>query len=248
VPRPLTAVTFDFWNTLYSADHSSWTQVRPRRMEALRTMLATVSVRPSDEELERVYVLGFEAYMAAWTSGRHFGAREEAVFFAEHFGFSSTAIDEETMAATVLEIENAARLGRMPLVAGAAEVIPWLAGAGYRLGLISDTSLTPGRVLKEFMESDGLLEHFSALTFSDETGFSKPDPRMFTSTLGALSAEPAQAAHVGDTPRTDIKGARDVGMVAIRCAGATDHTEEPEADYVIRDHRQLPGILERLRG
>jgi FMN phosphatase YigB (HAD superfamily) len=246
VPRPLTALTFDFWNTLYSADHPSWMDVRPRRMEALRSMLATVSVRPSDAELEGVYALGFEAYMAAWTSGRHFGAREEAVFFLEHFGLSSTAVDEKTLAVTILDIENAARFGKMPLVAGVAETIPWLARAGYRLGLISDTSLTPGRVLKEFMESDGLLQHFSALTFSDETGFSKPDSRMFTSTLGALSAEPAQAAHVGDTPRTDIRGARDVGMLAIRCAGATNHTEEPEADYVIHDHRELPGILARL--
>ena len=37
-----------------------------------------------------------------------------------------------------------------------------------------------------------------------------------------------------------------VDMTAIRCAGVMDHTELPEADFVIRDHRELPGILEEL--
>ena len=128
-----------------------------------------------------------------------------------------------------------------------AETIPLLAAAGYKLGLISDTSLTPGRVLKEFMQRDGLLEYFSVLTFSDETGYPKPDPRMFYARSMASGADTAEAAHVGDTPRTDIAGAQAVGMMAMRCAAVNDHTEEPpEADFVIRDHREMPGILERL--
>ena len=59
-------------------------------------------------------------------------------------------------------------------------------------------------------------------------------------------AEPRRAAHVGDTPRTDIAGAQAVGMTSIRCAATADHPEPPEADFVIRDHRDIPGILERL--
>ena len=51
---------------------------------------------------------------------------------------------------------------------------------------------------------------------------------------------------MGDTPRTDIAGAKAMGMVTIRCAGAIDHEEPPEADFVIRDHREIPAILERL--
>jgi hypothetical protein len=36
-------------------------------------------------------------------------------------------------------------------------------------------------------------------------------------------------------------------MLAIRCAGAVDHPEPPQADYVIRDHREIPDILAGLR-
>jgi HAD superfamily hydrolase (TIGR01549 family) len=247
VSSALTTLTFDFWNTLYSADHGSWDRVKPRRMKALRGLLRAAGARPTGEDMERVYTEGFETYMAAWTGGRHFGAREEAFFFLERFGVESSSVDEEELASAVIEIENAARRGTLPLVSGVAETIPRLAASGYRLGLISDTSLTPGRVLREFMEKDGLLQYFSVLTFSDETGYPKPDPRMFTSTLGALAAEPSEAAHIGDTPRTDILGANNVGMVAIRCAGVVDQTGLPDADFVIWDHRELPAILQGLR-
>jgi FMN phosphatase YigB (HAD superfamily) len=64
--------------------------------------------------------------------------------------------------------------------------------------------------------------------------------------VSGLGARPAEAAHIGDTPRTDIAGAQAAGMTAIRCAGAVDHLEPPDADFVIKDHREIPGILERL--
>jgi putative hydrolase of the HAD superfamily len=245
-PSRLTALTFDFWNTLYSADGGSWTEVMPRRMQSLREMLASAGVHPAEDDMERVYHSGFDAYMAAWSGGRHFGAREEASYFLRQFGIDETALEHDVIARAIREIENAARFGTLPLVPGVVATIPRLAASGYKLGLISDTSLTPGRVLREFLEKDGLLDCFSMLTFSDETGYTKPDRRMFARTLAALEAEPGQAAHVGDTPRTDIAGAKAMGMVTVRCAGVTDQPEPPEADFVIRDHRELPAILDRL--
>ncbi len=136
-------------------------------------------------------------------------------------------------------IEESGANAHLQLQPGAAEVIPALAEAGVKLGLISDTGLTPGRFLVGFLERDGLLPYFSSLTFSDETGFPKPDPRMFHRTLAPLGVAPAEAAHVGDTPRTDIAGAQAVGMRAIRFAAAHDTDEPPAADYVIYDHRDL---------
>lgn len=245
-PTRLTALTFDFWNTLYSANGGSWAEVREARMAALRGLLAAAGVHPAQEELDRVYHTGFDVYMEAWTSGIHFGAKEQVDYFIQEFGVDRAALDGEQIARAILETENAARFGVLPLLPGVVETIPLLAAEGYRLGLISDTSLTPGRVLKEFMEADGILEYFSVLTFSDATGYPKPDRRMFESTLVALGADPSSAAHVGDTPRTDIAGARAIGMVTIRCAGANDDEEPPEADFVIRDHREIPAILERL--
>jgi len=106
------------------------------------------------------------------------------------------------------EIEESSVQAPLELLPGVRETIPALARAGYKLGIISDTSLTPGRLLMQFLQADGLLAHFSALTFSDVTGYTKPDPRMFRATLAEMGATPGEAAHIGDTPRTDIAGAQ----------------------------------------
>ncbi len=248
MPTRITTLTFDLWNTLYSADGGAGDVVRPHRLSLLAEILASRGVRPTDEEIRQAYRAGFDAYMAAWTNGAHFGAREDVAFILGYFHAreARTAADREEFERTVIAMEDASYLAPPALLAGVRETIPALAVDGYRLGIISDTSLTPGRVLRDFLKKDGLLDCFSSLTFSDETGFPKPDPRMFAVTLTGLGARPAEAAHVGDTPRTDIAGARAAGMTAIRCAGAVDHPEPPYADFVIRDHREILGILEKL--
>jgi FMN phosphatase YigB (HAD superfamily) len=71
---------------------------------------------------------------------------------------------------------------------------------------------------------------------------------MFEVTLAGLGGAAEAAAHVGDTPRTDIAGAQAMGMVAIRCAAAADHGEPPAADFVIMDHREVPEIIRTLDG
>jgi HAD superfamily hydrolase (TIGR01549 family) len=240
--RTISAITFDFWNTLYSADNGAMDLVRPRRIEVLRVLMERAGVGPSDDDLARAYRSGFDAYMAAWNRGDHFGAREQVLHILSVF---ETAVPEELLARAAAAIEDLSLLAPLQLLPGVRETVPRLAASGYKLGIISDTSLTPGRLLKHFLEADGLLQHFSALTFSDVTGYTKPDARMFESTLAELGAEAGQAAHVGDTPRTDIAGAKAMGMLSIRCAGAVDHEEPPAADFVIRDHGEIPGLLAR---
>lgn len=246
MPRRLTALTFDFWNTLYSADGGTMDAVRPRRTAAIRRLLAIAGVHPSEDELHQAYRSSFDAYMAAWTGGRHFGAREQILFFLDLFALAPAEVGAEVIAQTAFDIEEASLLADLQLLPGVAETIPALVEAGYRLGVISDTSLTPGRILRDSLKKDGLLDCFAVLTFSDETGYPKPDRRMFENTLAGLGAASSAAAHIGDTPRTDIAGAQAVGMVTIRCAAAQDHPEPPEADFVILDHREIPSILELL--
>jgi HAD superfamily hydrolase (TIGR01662 family) len=247
VPRPgrVTALTFDLWNTLYSPD-SPYDMVRPRRVDAIRRLLASGGVHPSEEQLQEARHAGIGAFVAAWMDGRQFGSHEHVLNILERFGVDPTSLDQEAIPATVLEIEDASLMADLELLPGVRETIPALAAAGYRLGIISDTSLTTGRILRRFLEKDGLLDCFTALTFSDETGYPKPDRRMFESTLARLGADPSQAVHVGDTSRTDIAGAKALGMVAIRCAANSDDEEPPQADFVIRDHREIPAILARL--
>jgi putative hydrolase of the HAD superfamily len=117
----------------------------------------------------------------------------------------------------------------------------------FRLGLISDVGLTPGRVLRELMRRDGLLSHFQALTFSDETGATKPLPGQFLRTLAALQARPQEAAHIGDLPETDLAGARGVGMRAILFLGISQRQDGRSlADAAFDEYGELEEILEGL--
>ena len=250
MPKHITTLTFDLWNTLYSDTGVAGSIVKPHRLAVLTQLLASRGVQSSEDELLQAYRVSFDAYMTAWTTGAHFGAREHVAFILDYFHAreARTAAERDETERVIRAIEDALCLAPPNLLPGAQEAIPALAVEGYRLGIISDTSLTPGRVLKEFLKKDGLLDCFSTFTFSDETGFPKPDPRMFEVTLAGLGARPAEAAHIGDTPRTDIAGARALGMTTIRCAGSADHPEPPEADFDIRDHREITAILERLAG
>lgn len=235
------AITFDFWNTLYADEGHAFRALTRRRLDHLARALAGVGANPSNSELYEAYKDGFAMYLAAWREQRHLGAHEHVSYIFDRLGAHP---DDGTVDRVARCVEEVGLGFHLTLQRGAAESIPQLAGAGIKLGIISDTGLTPGRVLLQFLERDGLLEHFSTATFSDQTGVAKPHPRMFIETLTALDVPPSQAAHVGDMPRTDIAGALSLGIMAIRFAGYDDRREPPPADAVIRDHRSLLRILE----
>ena len=46
-------------------------------------------------------------------------------------------------------------------------------------------------------------------------GYEKPDPRTYYAALDPLQVEPERAVHVGDQPKSDVVGARGVGMGAV---------------------------------
>lgn len=101
-----------------------------------------------------------------------------------------------------------------PLEPGAKQVLTALTPT-YRLGIISDTGITPGRVLRRVLESVQVLHFFRATIFSDETGYNKPHRRMFDAALTALGGTPATALHIGDLLETDVTGARRMGMTSV---------------------------------
>jgi putative hydrolase of the HAD superfamily len=134
------------------------------------------------------------------------------------------------------------------LVPGVREVVPRLARR-YKMGLISDIGLTPGRVLREFLRRDGLLPHFQVLTFSDEAGATKPDRSVFLRTLSALGSRPEYAAHIGDLPETDITGARGAGMRAVLFLGASRREDGLAlADAAFEDYSELEALLAAFDG
>ena len=130
-----------------------------------------------------------------------------------------------------------------------AETLARLSGAGLRLGIVCDVGMSPSVVLRGFLEHHGVLGYFDHWSFSDEVGVYKPDRRIFEHALAGLGGvDPARAVHVGDLLRTDVAGAQDMGMVAVRYRAVHDDPGDVgdtgglfEADHVIDDHAELAG-------
>ena len=129
---------------------------------------------------------------------------------------------------------------------GAASALRRLQEHGIGLGIVSNRGAIPGRFVMRYLEANGLAGFFdpAAVIWSDEVGFSKPDPRIYLTCLRALGVPPERAAHVGDHKVKDVAGARQLGMTTIRYAGVRDdHDDGPEADTVILHYRELPPAL-----
>ncbi len=80
---------------------------------------------------------------------------------------------------------------------------------GYRLGVISNWEAP---TLHSQFDRFGMTPYFDHILPSYEAEASKPDPVVFEVALEAMSVEPTDAIHVGDSWGCDIVGARGVGM------------------------------------
>ena len=233
------AITFDFWNTLFVAVNAGEVRLQQIKKALERNGRADVP----DVRIERAISYAWQEWDRVWVQEYHtFGAEEWVSLLLSYLCVTVTKAEQEAlihMMATSGMQENPS------LIAGLTTVLPRLA-QDYRLGLICDTGLSPGWMLRDWMDRHGILVYFSQLTFSDELGVSKPHPRAFLSTLAQLDVSPKFAVHIGDYPRTDIAGARGVGMRTIRFTGVYDWGNGAvAADAEIASYSELEPLLKR---
>lgn len=232
------AVTFDLWNTLLTSSPGAveirsrfWSEVIDERgLEIDADLLhGTLSMLPDrfDEE---------------WRAGRQYGPTEALADCFTAFGDRLTLEDRDALAAA---FEAASYELKVAPVADAADVLSAVAATGVAVGIISDTALATGRHLRTYLDAYGIFQHVTFAAFSDEVGVYKPDPAIFAAALDGLGiGDPATAAHVGDLKRTDVAGARAMGMSTVRFRGVVDDPEDgAEADHVIDRLADLPRVL-----
>jgi putative hydrolase of the HAD superfamily len=127
---------------------------------------------------------------------------------------------------------------------GAEALLSALDTAGIPSVLVCDTGLTPGRVVRQLLDRLGLLRHLRVQAFSDEVGAPKPDARAFLAAIGPLGVDPKHVLHVGDLKRTDVAGARALGMRTVRIrARHDDATQMDDADDIVDSHAELAALL-----
>jgi putative hydrolase of the HAD superfamily len=130
------------------------------------------------------------------------------------------------------------------------EVLKWLAGTRLVRGIIS-----AGITIKqaEKLVRLGVLGFLtpSAIFFTDQVGFSKPNPKLYRRVLQRLSLQPARCLYVGDNPTHDIDPCNAEGWWTARIRRGGRHADEPglsQASHEIRDFHELRTILQQEYG
>lgn len=87
-----------------------------------------------------------------------------------------------------------------------------------------------------------LLPYFKTITTSEETGFLKPDRRVFDIALETSGAHSHHSLYVGDHYETDVIGSRNAGIDQVHFNPEGIEVEHP-ATFEIRDLAELMEIL-----
>lgn len=234
------AITFDFWDTLVRADTAA---TRRQRRLAIAEVLATDGHPVDHDAIDAAFDEAWQRFDAAWGQGRQFTGEDAAEAVLDILGY---ATDDRLRNRVVEAYLSAPRMMRLELTSNLVPTLHELRSAGLRIGIVCDVGLTPSPVLRDYLHDHGILDLFDHWSFSDEVGVYKPDQGIFEHALAGLGdVDPARAAHIGDLRRTDIAGARSMGMLALRYRGVTDDdpANGPEGDVVIDDHADLPAVL-----
>ena len=264
---PPVAVTFDFWDTLVRAPTAAGSrQLRHARLTVLFAELGVeVDGRPvSSPALDEALAESRRRFDEHWAVNEQFTGHDAC---DELLRTLHIELDDVGRRRAADEFIGTGETAVPELTAHVEATLRALSARGVKLGIICDVGLVPSTMLRGYLDRHGVLELFDHWSFSDDVGCYKPHPMIFEHALAGLGGiEPGRAAHVGDLRRTDVAGARLVGMTAVRYAGSNDDPGAPvtvpdegdrarlgssgvteadavEGDLVIHDHAELLGAL-----
>jgi len=217
--KPL--VTFDLWETLIFDPPGRTKQRGEYRLAIFERALHDLGYRQGWERIEKV-----------WESCGELTVPEQ---IREWLQFAECKLELTPEVMATLErlyvkpfVEDPA--GMLP---GAMETVAAARDAGYTVGLISNTGRTPGRVLRDGMAEQGLLELFDFTMFSDEEVLRKPAAEIFHRAAKRAGVETGM--HIGDHALYDIVGGRAAGWMTIWVTANGNDPEGQAADFVWPD-------------
>lgn len=244
------AVTFDLWDTVFIDDSDEPKRkaqnLAPKAIE--RRNLVESFLNKHQPVSRQLIDLAFRTTDAAF---RHVWYGQNVTWTVhERLSVLLKGLDVELPApemAELVRLHEEMELSVQPDIA--ANIATALAGlqGKYKLGVISDTIFSPGRVLKEILDANSILKYFDYFVFSDEIGCAKPNPLVFEDMARGLGVELDEIVHIGDRREKDIDGPHAVGAKGIFTTVVKDRgVENCNADAVCDNYLDLVEIVDRL--
>ncbi len=140
-----------------------------------------------------------------------------------------------------LYAENTSK--RSHLYPGVREGLDYLAGAGYKLGCVTNKAAA---FTEPLLKDMGIRDHFEIVVSGDTVAKKKPDPMPLLHAAAFFGIEPCHALMVGDS-MSDVKAARAAGFQIVCLTYGYNHgidIRESQPDAVIDSMAELRGLLE----
>jgi len=249
----ITTVTFDLWQTLLLDERELGEARALVRLEGAQSALAKFG---SDFDLEHIrgaYMSCFQQCRDVRDGGLDIDFREQVSIFVDHIepGLAGR-LDSGLMDEIAEYYADSFLVHPPPAHSDAIEVLQAVKDMGLKIGLISNTGMTPGYTFRSYMEERGMLGYFHTLTFSDEVKIAKPASEIFMMTLRALGANPGQTIHVGDHVINDVVGAKRCGMKTVWISGFYEREDpndpETEPDITVSGLGEVVPAIAKLAG
>lgn len=217
--RPVTTLLFDMDNTLFDFVAA--------QTAACREVARFLGRDDGDALFSGYFLSGRRGYES------HENIRD---YLGDH------SLPAEAHYAEACRIYERVKLEQIAAYPGAGETLEILKERGFTMGVITDAH---SRDAVRRLEKAGLLSRFDGIVSFDMVLVKKPAPQPFLVALGMMRAEPEETVLVGDSPRRDIRPARDLGMTTVyaRYGDRLSTVREcPEAHYIIERMDELLAI------
>jgi putative hydrolase of the HAD superfamily len=145
---------------------------------------------------------------------------------------------------TACRIYETVKLDRITPYAGVLPTLEKFRRDGFHMAIITDAH---SRDATRRLERSGLLPFFDGMVAFDMVGVKKPAREPFLCALEMLRAGPGETLLVGDSPRRDIRPARDLGICTVYARYGdrfSDIRECPDADFIINAMDELIPIID----
>lgn len=234
-------VTFDFWSTL--VDGTLTPERTAERIARLHALIVGAGHAVTPEDLKAAFDFSLERVSsAASESLEDVGPPGRWAELAHVLGIPDGLVPYEVVEKAYEDITLEPPPALMPRV---RDAVAAMKASNYKLGVICNTGMAGGRVLRQVLAHHSLLECFDVTVFSNEFGWSKPHPSIFAHALAELGGiKPSEALHVGDMEELDVVGARRAGMYA--ALYAPEGEVATQADLVVRDWRDFGAQIARF--
>ena len=247
----ISAVTFDLWDTVIIDDSDEPKRIAKGLSSKYLTRRELVcrfleKHKPIAREIVDVaYAAADAAFRKVWyDQSVTWTAKERIEIVLKGLDRTLPAEDLDELARCHEEMEFEIQPDIAP---GIVEAIKELHGK-YKLGVISDTIFSSGRILRNLLQANDIEKYFDVFIFSDEVGFSKPDSRAFISAAEGLGVDVTQIVHIGDRDSKDIKGPQRLGAKGIYTTVVNDRgSDKTSADAICTDYANLFKIINNLK-